>query len=310
VADRALITGVSSFAGSKLAGQLLESGWTVAGTVRTRTSGLDGVTETNLDIADQAGLESLIEALRPDVVFHLAAIVDTVETPSIYELQRVNVLGTVAVVEAIKARAPQARLVYASSAFAYGQADDSAMPLTEEQPIHPLTPYGSGKAASEAIVEQHAVAGGDAVIARAFQHSGDGHVGAYALSDWAAQLARIERGQAEPRILVGNLDAVRDYLDVVDVAAAYMALGISGRAGAVYNVCSGEPVSMRELLEGLIAAFGLDIEIETDPSRMRPSDQPRFFGSPARLAADTGWRPQRTRSQMLSSLVEFWRARG
>ena len=241
----ALVTGVSGFAGRQLAAQLVDTGWEVVGTVRSRSSGVVGVREVPLEIGDRGALEDLIGAISPTVVFHLAAIVDTVTTPDVEELHRVNTGGTVAVVEALRAAAPSARLLLASSSFAYGRTPPEAQPVTEEQPLDPVTPYGVSKAESEAVVARFVQDdGADAVVTRAFQHTGPGHVGAYALADWALQLATIERNRGPAAIATGNLDVERGCLDVRDVASAYRAVAESGRRGATYNVCSGQPVSM------------------------------------------------------------------
>ncbi|MGH2906455.1 MAG: GDP-mannose 4,6-dehydratase [Solirubrobacterales bacterium] len=310
--QRALVTGVSGFAGKHLAAQLVASGWRVAGIANTRASGVTGVEEQKIDIADQAALEYLIGEFAPRAVFHLAAIVDTVTTPSVLELQRVNVLGVVAVTEAVRAAAPEARVIYPSSSFVYGSIAPEDNPVSEAQPLRPQTPYGAGKVAAEAIVRQYSssTAPGNAVIARAFQHTGPGHTGAYALSDWAGQLAQIERSGEPGQIATGNLDVERDYLDVRDVAAAYVALAQHGESGQTYNVCSGEAVTMRSLLEGLIAAFGVDAEIVTDEARLRAVDQPRVVGDVSRLAADTGWSRKYSIEQTLADLAQFWRERG
>lgn len=309
MARSAFITGVSSFAGGHLARQLIDAGWSVEGTVNSRRSGIEGVTEHRVDIADGDAIAGLIEAAQPDAVFHLAAIVDTVDTPSVTELQRVNVLGAAAVVEAVRAAAPTARLVYTSSAFVYGFTAPDEQPVVEGQSLRPLTPYGASKVAAEAIVGQYARAGGNAVITRAFQHTGNGHVGAYALSDWAEQLARIKSSGGSGSIATGNLDVERDYLDVRDVAAAYLALADAGETGDVFNVSSDVPVTMRALLEGLIAAFDVDVEITTDQSRLRKIDQPRFVGDSSRLRAATGWAPSYEISQTLDELARFWLSR-
>lgn len=300
----ALVTGVSGFAGRHLAAQLVTAGWEVAGTALSRSSGVVGVREVRLEIGDRAGLERLLGNVRPDVIFHLAAIVDTVTTPDVEELHRVNTGGTVAVVEAMRAVAPDARLVFASSSFAYGRTPPEAQPVKEDQPLDPVTPYGLSKAESEAVVARFAERdGGDVVVTRAFQHTGPGHSGAYALADWATQLARIERDGGPTSIATGNLDVERDYLDVRDVASAYVAVAERGRRGATYNVCSGRPVSMRTLLVELIHAFGLDVAIETDPARLRSVDQPVFYGDVGRLVADTGWGPRFTLAETLAALA-------
>lgn len=307
MARTALVTGVSSFAGRHLAEQLIEAGWNVEGTVRSRSAGIDGLSEHAIDIADSVALTELTARVKPGVVFHLAAIVDTVETPLVTELYRVNTVGTAAVAEAVRAAAPDARVVFTSSAFVYGRTAPDEQPIVESLPLRALTPYGASKVAAEAVIAQFVRAGGDAVVARAFQHSGAGHVGAYALADWGEQVAEIAAGLREPVVTVGNLDVERDYLDVRDVAAAYIALAERGESGEVYNVSSGVPVTMRALLEGLIAAFGVDVTIEVDPNRLRKVDQQQFYGDNTKLAAQTGWAARHSREEMLAELADYWR---
>ena len=301
---RAFVTGVSGFAGRELAAQLVGAGWQVEGTVNSRTSGVDRVVEHRVRIDDHNALARLIDPFAPDVVFHLAAIVDTVTTPDVDELHRVNTLGTVAVTEAMHTAAPNARLLFTSSSFAYGRTPPDARPVQESHPLAPVTPYGVSKAESEAIVARFRdETGADTVVTRAFQHSGPSHAGEYALADWARQLVAIERTGGVGAIATGNLEVARDYLDVRDVAAAYIAVAERGHPGETYNVCSGEPVTMRELLTGLIDAFGLDVRIETDPARVRAIDQPVFVGDPAKLHADTSWVPRYSRAEMLAGLA-------
>jgi GDP-4-dehydro-6-deoxy-D-mannose reductase len=301
---RAFVTGVSGFAGRELARQLVAVGWHVEGTVNTRTSGIEGVAEHRVRIDDRDALAQLLAAFAPDVVFHLAAIVDTVTTPDVDELHRVNILGTVAVTEAMRAVAPDARLLFASSSFAYGRTAADDQPVRESHALEPITPYGVSKAESEAIVARlRNEAGANTVVTRAFQHSGPGHTGEYALADWARQLVAIERRGGTGAIATGNLDVARDYLDVRDVASAYIAVAERGRSGETYNVCSGKPVTMLELLVGLIEAFGLDVRIETDPARLRTIDQPLFVGDPSKLRADTGWTPRFSHAEMLAALA-------
>jgi GDP-4-dehydro-6-deoxy-D-mannose reductase len=306
--SRAFITGVSGFAGRNLARRLVERGDTVAGTVQTRSSGVDGVAEHAVDIQDVKVLDELLGSFRPDVVYHLAAIVDTVTTPSVMRLHEVNTMGTVAVTEAMRAAAPDARLLFTSSSFAYGGAGADELPVKESQPLRPVTPYGASKAASEDIVWQVArQTGAEVIVTRAFQHTGPGHTGEYAMADWARQLAEIERAGGPGTIHCGNLDVERDYLDVRDVASAYAAAATSGTAGGTYNVCSQVPRTMRSLLEGLIAAFGVDATIEVDQARLRRVDQPSFYGDRSALQADTGWEPSIPIESTLADLAETTR---
>jgi GDP-4-dehydro-6-deoxy-D-mannose reductase len=299
------VTGVSGFAGRHLARRLTAEGWSVAGTVRTRPAGIAGVEEHRLEIDDRDALRAVVEAFAPEVVYHLAAIVDTVHTRDVLHLHRTNTMGTVAVLEALRDAGSPARVLYASSAFAYGRTAPEMQPVPESAPLEPLTPYGASKAAGEAIVLQWArETGREVVVTRAFQHTGPGHVGAYAMADWAAQIAR-----GASVIRCGNIDVARDYLDVRDVASAYHAVMERGHAGAVYNVGSGEPRTMRSLLEGLIEAFGGGAAIEVDPARLRAIDQPTFYADASRLAAHTGWRPEYRMEDTLRDLAAFWRER-
>jgi GDP-4-dehydro-6-deoxy-D-mannose reductase len=306
----ALITGVSGFAGGHLARRLLDDGWNVAGTVHSRTARIPEIAEHRVEIDDRDVLAGLVAGLEPDVVFHLAAVVDTVTTPDVVDLHRVNTLGTVAVLEALRELQRKPRFIYTSSAFAYGFTAPEEQPVREDQPLRPLTPYGSSKVAGEAIALQFArETGTEVVVTRAFQHTGPGHVGAYALADWAQQLAEIEAADGAGVIRCGNIDVERDYCDVRDVAGAYVAVARDGAAGAVYNVASGVPVTMRALLERLIRAFGVDVAIEVDESRLRKVDQPRFFADVSRLREDTGWAPEHDLDDTLAALAEFWRRR-
>jgi GDP-4-dehydro-6-deoxy-D-mannose reductase len=306
--SRAFITGVSGFAGRNLAQLLVDWGDTVQGTVQTRSSGVKGVGEHAVDIQDVRVLDELLGFFRPDVVYHLAAIVDTVTTPSVMRLHEVNTMGTVAVTEAMRSAAPDARLLFTSSSFAYGGADAGELPVKESQTLRPVTPYGASKAASEEIVWQFArQTGAEVIVTRAFQHTGPGHTGEYAMADWARQLAEIERGGGTGTIRCGNLDVERDYLDVRDVASAYAAAATAGTPGRTYNVCSQVPRTMRSLLEGLIEAFGVDARIEVDQARLRRVDQPTFYGDVSALRADTDWEPSFRMERTLADLAETTR---
>jgi len=302
---RAFITGVSGFAGRHLAQRLVSEGWSVAGTVRHRSVDVPTVAQHRLEIDDPTGIRAVMAEFEPEVVYHLAAVVDTVTTPDVLALYRTNVIGTAAVLEAAGSVSSVRRVLVASSAFAYGRTPPDLQPVPETAALEPVTAYGASKVASEAIALQWSRSTGvDVVITRAFQHTGPGHVGNYALADWAEQLA-----SGAPEIRVGNLNVARDYLDVRDVVAAYHCLAETGKPGRIYNVGSGEPVTMASLLEGLIEAFGGQTRVEVDPSRFRVVDQPVFYADNYRLMADTTWKPRFTIRESLRDLANWWRSR-
>ena len=296
---RALVTGVSGFAGRHLARRLLADGWEVVGTRRSRRSGVEGVDERQVDLVDARALTSVVQDARPTHVFHLAAVVDTVTTPDVLQLYRTNTLGTAALLEAVGATEGVERVLVASSAFAYGRPAAGERPVREDDPLTPLTAYGASKVAAEAIAQQWARAHDtEVVVTRAFQHTGPGHVGAYALADWAAQLV----GGAES-IRVGSLDVTRDYLDVRDVVDAYVAVMDRGAPSRTYNVASGRGVTMRRLLEGLIEVSGGTARIELDPARVRAIDTPVFVADITRLREEIGWRERHTLTETLTELL-------
>jgi len=295
VSGRAFVTGMSGFAGRHLAALLLREGWAVEGTVRSRSAQLPGAVEHRLEIDDVEGLRGAISQFAPEVVYHLAAVVDTITTPDVLA----------AILEAVATASSVQRVLVASSAFAYGRTPPELQPVPETAPLEPLTAYGASKVASEAIALQWGRSSGvEVVVTRAFQHTGPGHVGNYALADWASQLAS---GASEIR--VGNLDVARDYLDVRDVVAAYRCLVETGTAGEVYNVGSGTPVTMAALLQGLVEAFGGNAEIVVDPDRVRPVDQPVFYADITRLRRDTDWAPAYSLERTLADLAGWRRQR-
>lgn len=289
---RALVTGASGFVGRHLVGRLAASGNDVIA-----AGGPHDDDTLPIDLNDIETLHAAFDIAQPDTVFHLAAqafVPRALEAPA--ETYATNVTGTANVLQALrefKARAKRnVRLLFVSSAEVYGTQPASAMPLRESVAPNPANPYAASKAAAEALVigEAHSF-GVDAIITRAFNHIGPGQNERFAVPSFASQLASIAAGN-EPVMLVGNLDAKRDFLDVRDVVDAYAALAERGASGESYNVCSGTAVSMREILAELIRIAHVPVEVREDPARMRPADVPVLYGDNTKLREQTGWAPQ------------------
>ncbi|MGH7738297.1 MAG: GDP-mannose 4,6-dehydratase [Candidatus Tyrphobacter sp.] len=306
---RALVTGAGGFVGRHLVAALRGDGW-----VTFAAGGpSDENVETRLDLANRKSLDEALGAARPDVVFHLAAqsfIPQSLRAPT--ETYEVNVTGTVALSSAMRAYAQQERmprLLFASSSEVYGARDPSEMPLRETLAPEPRNPYAASKAAAEGLLlgEMHAL-GGDVVITRGFNHIGPGQDARFAVASFAHDLARIAAG-GEPVLLVGNLDAQRDVLDVRDVVRAYVALAKSGGRGEIYNVCRGSAVAIRDLVGALVRIARVPVQIRTDPARLRPADVPLLVGSNAKLAAVTGWEPKVPLEQSLRDIYDDARNR-
>ena len=314
---RILITGVSGFVGGHLAEFLAAEapGDQLFGLVKphgaVREDELAGLTTLEADLDDAAAVAGAVRAARPERVVHLAgqsSVQHSWTDPG--ATLRTNVLGLVNLVEALLQHRLAPRLLVVGSADEYGLVDAADLPICEEQPLRPRSPYAVSKAAQGLLAREYAgQAGLFVVCTRTFPHTGPRRGEAFAESSFARQLAEIELSRREPVLHVGNLDAVRDFSDVRDVVRAYWGLLERGVSGQAYNVCSGSGVRIRDLLQRLIELSGLRVEVRVDPERLRPADIPALVGDPARLRQATGWQPRHPLDQTLRDLLQYWRER-
>lgn len=306
------ITGANGFAGSFLVDELLKAGHQVTGLVHAPSSHLPSPQHESFlsisgDLRNAGSVMAAVEASRPDVLYHLAGQASPAQSwvgpASTMEL---NITGTIYLLEAARA-VGLPRVVIVSSAEIYGGFDDSELPITEESLPRPRDPYGISKLAVGHLAriywERYQL---PVVDARPFNHIGPRQATGFVVPDFASQLAAIELGQQKPRIMVGNLSAERDFTDVRDVARAYQLLAEHGNPGQTYFICSGRPRSVENLLHVLIELSGLEVEIATDPERMRPADVPRLFGSNSKIRDDAGWQPSIELRQSLADTLAYW----
>ncbi len=313
---RATITGADGFVGQWLVQALLARGDEVTGLIRAAMPALttlsheaaSGVRWQRFDLGDAAGLKRIIDAAKPDEVFHLAAqsaVPESLSAPA--QTIETNLLGTLNVLEACRAGAPDARLLFVGSADAYGPKPPEAMPLREETPLEPRNPYAASKAAAEVMVRQYASSGWcDAVVTRSFNHAGPGQSPKFAIAAFAKQVADVKHHRQTPPIRVGALQPERDFTDVRDVVRAYVLLLERGASGAVYNVCSGKAYSMQRVLDDLMALAGIAVEVVVDQSLLRPVETPRLLGEASRLQRDTGWQPEIGFERTLRDMLAYY----
>jgi len=263
-----------------------------------------------LDLLDPENVRAAVAATAPDAVVHLAG--QAFVPPSIaapLATLAVNATGTAHVLEAVRAAGRPIRTLVISSAEVYGKQPPERMPLDESAPLQPENPYAASKVAAETYAAVWSrLYGLDVVIARPFNHIGPGQDARFVVPSFARQLAEIAAG-APARLAVGNLEAERDFLDVRDVAGAYVALLANGRTGGVYNVCSGRAVAIREVLRQLITIAHVPVEVRDDPERLRPSDIPVPCGDASKLRAETGWAPSFTLAASLRDIYADARER-
>jgi GDP-4-dehydro-6-deoxy-D-mannose reductase len=312
---RVLITGVAGFVGGHMVDLLRreEPEAVVLGLdshpgARARSLNIEIV---QADLEDASSVRAAFEHLRPDRVVHLAAQSSPQRSWDDPERTlRTNVLGMLHLLEAARARPAPPRILAVGSADEYGLVEPHEVPLREDAPLRPASPYAASKVAQGYLALQYALSSGIPVVrTRTFHHTGPRRGEQFAESSFARQLAEIEAGQRPARLEVGNLEAVRDFTDVRDVVKAYWVLLDRGAPGQVYNVCSGKGVKLRELLEGLIAHSGQRVEVHVDPARLRTADATILVGDPSRLRAATGWAPQIPLERTLRDLLDYWRER-
>lgn len=307
-----LITGIGGFLGSHLGEYLLDQGCDVIGILHRDSSNIDPIRDQvsplRCDIQDRACVEGILREARPDVVFHLAA--RSLPSPSWDEPEatfQVNVLGTLNLLEAVRKAGLDAVVVVAGSSSEYAPALDQA-PIREDHALMPDSPYGASKAASSLLaLLYHRAHRMRVIVVRPFFVIGPRKVGDVC-SDFARQVVAVERG-SQPSLQVGNLEAVRDFLDVADAVRALWLLAGKGEPGGVYNVCSGTGTKVGSVLEMILAMASRPIPVAQDASRFRLVDKPFVVGDNSRLRA-LGWAPRVAMEQSLVAILDYWRGQG
>jgi len=313
---RALITGINGFVGGHLAEYLLAiGGWDVWGLARQSSlqlPELQGRVETVVaDLSSSDQVIASLDSAHPDVIFHLAAqsnVPRSFQDPVGTLLT--NICAEVNLFQAVLRLRQNPLVIVATSNEIYGQVDPENLPLNEMTPLRPMSPYAVSKATQDMLAYQYHVSHRLRTIRmRLFNHIGPRQSEQFVVSAFAAQIARIEAGQQPPIIRVGNLTAERDITDVRDIVCAYVLAAERGQVPCAYNIGSGRSVSIRWLLDILLAFSTRDIAIEPDPARMRPVDVERVVSDYRLFHQHTAWAPHIPLEQTLLDVLEYWRSR-
>jgi GDP-4-dehydro-6-deoxy-D-mannose reductase len=315
---RVLVTGVTGFAGSHLVDYMLTRGdceiygiqrW------RSRTENIEHfagrITMLECDLRDATSTRDTLEKVRPDWIFHLAAQ-SFVPTSWIAPTESLttNVLAQVNLFEAVRHLGLKCRIQIACSSEEYGLVHPDELPIRETNPLRPLSPYAVSKVAQDMLGYQYWMSWKlDCVRTRGFNHEGPRRGPVFVASDFAKQIADIEKGRKPAVLSVGNLESRRDFTDVRDMVRAYWLALEKCEPGEVYNICSGHDWSIQKVLDLLLAITKTKIEVRPDPARMRPSDVPVLLGDPSKFQRATGWKPTIPFEQTLRDMLEYWRGR-
>jgi GDP-4-dehydro-6-deoxy-D-mannose reductase len=311
---RALITGITGFAGGHLAAHLLTLGKVdVFGVAHAPGYGLDHlerpVRVVITDLRDPQFVEDVLLDVRPDHIYHLAAqayVPAAWQAP--WDTFENNIRPELNILQLMVQRNLEARLLVVASNEVYGAVAADRLPVNENSLLEPNNPYGVSKVAQDLLARQYYLSHGvDAIRARAFNHLGPRQSPQFVAANFARQIAEIEAGLRPPVVRVGNLQAQRDFTDVEDVVRAYALLMEKGRSGEAYNIGSGRPRSVQSVLDNLIRMSTAEVHVERDPARMRPSDVPMIYGDTSKLRADTGWQPTVSFEESLRRVLIYWR---
>jgi len=312
---KALITGIDGFVGSHLAEFLLSKGCQVSGIVHHLKSAeninhiKDQLTLYECDIRDGAKLNEIISQGKPDEVYHLAAIA---HVPTSYRDPKltldVNLYGSLNLFEAVKSVSRDIKVLYVGSASEYGEVREADLPIDEDVLLRPVDPYSVSKASTDLLAYQYFKSFDMHIVrVRPFNHIGPRQSPDYVVSSFAKQIAEIEKSLREPVITVGNLEAKRDFTDVRDMVRAYWLALQKGERGEVYNICSEKAISIKDLLDKLLAMSNKDIEVRQDPKKLRPSGVPLLLGDPTKFKGTTGWKPEIPFEKTLQDTLDYWR---
>jgi len=316
---KVLITGITGFAGSHLAEYILarQPRVKVCGLIRWRSrmdnilAIRDKVELCEGDIKDIVSLQKCLAEIRPDYVFHLAAqsfVPASWRLPA--ETFAINAIGQVNLFEALLGLKLNPKIQVAGSSEEYGHVNSDEVPMKETNPLRPLSPYAVSKVAQDLLGYQYFQSYGLPIVrTRGFNHTGPRRGEVFVTSTFAKQIAEVETKKREPVIHVGNLEAKRDFTDVRDIVRAYWLSLEKGQPGEVYNIGTGRAITMKEVLDRLLALSKVKVRVEVDPARLRPSDVPILEPDCSKFVKLTGWKPEIPFDQTLRDLLDYWRER-
>lgn len=308
--QKVLITGAAGFVGHYLTDTLLDN-YHVLGLDRSSENPNPKMEHFQGDILDKKFLIDLVAKEKPEIIFHLAAKSQT-WTHDVEEVFKINMLGTINLYESIleerKASDYNPKIFFISSSEVYGATTDPKN-ITEDSPLFPTKFYSASKVASDRLSYSFSQSEKlNILIIRPFTHTGPGQGKGFVVPDFASQIAELEKNQTNNTILVGNLEPIRDYLDVRDVVAAYKAIvSKDWTPGDSYNICSGKGVKIKEILEILLKLTTKKLSIKEDPSKLRASDTPVYVGNNQKFVKLTGWEPKIPLETTLKDTLDFWR---
>ena len=308
-----LITGYHGFVSRHLLEYLHLSGesYEIVGLSRTKSDtslhpGLN-IKTVQADLNDRASIAVILEQFKPQQIIHLASdssVAHSWQAPVESFQNNTNIFLNL--VEGVRTLKFPCRILSIGSSEEYGVVNAKHIPISEETPFNPVSPYAVARVSQELLSRIYSDGYGmDIVITRSFNHIGPGQKENFVISSFAKQIIGIKKGRGKV-LQVGNIDVIRDFLDVRDVVKAYMLLLEKGNSGQVYNICSGKGYSLKEVLDKMMAIAGVDACYEVNEKLIRPADNPVIIGSNEKIRKECGWQPGITIEESLKDILDYW----
>jgi GDP-4-dehydro-6-deoxy-D-mannose reductase len=309
-----LITGFTGFVSGHLLNYLRSTGkqYDIVGLSRTGTAPIVSGSNINIrtvhaDLNDRRNISVILEEFKPDHIIHLASdssVAHSWQTPVESFQNNTNIFLNL--VESVRVLKFPCRILSIGSSEEYGVVDKKYIPITEETPFNPVSPYAVARVSQELLSGIYAKGYGvDIVLTRSFNHIGPGQKDNFVISSFARQIIKLKKGK-DSLLQVGNIDVIRDFLDVRDVVKAYMLLLEKGKTGEVYNICSGKGYSLKEVLDKMMIIAGVEFDYHIDKQLIRPADNPIIIGSNEKIQKECGWEPEIPIETSLKDILDHW----
>ena len=266
----------------------------------------------NIDLLNRSATDKLIDSFQPEFILHLASVSSVAQswhTPLDSFVNNTNIFLNL--VEQIRMKNSKCRVLSVGSSEEFGEVTEKELPLTEEHPLKPVSPYAVARVSQEMLSKIYADGFSlDIVMTRSFNHIGPGQKDVFVISSFAKQLVQLAKNESGSNtITTGNLSVIRDFVDVRDVVRAYYLLLKNGRRGEVYNICSGKGIVLKDIITTMSELLGIKVEAVVNPQLIRPNENKKVIGSYQKIKNEIGWEPEIDITKSLSDIINYWQSK-